>query len=62
MKAHRVRSSKGNGSEPMTSKVYEELEIAMENRTREISTDHDEKRESEELTNWSEAESDMLES
>jgi len=34
MKAHRVRSSKGNGSEPMTSKVYEELEIAMENRTR----------------------------
>jgi hypothetical protein len=62
MKARRVGSSKGNESKPTTSRVYEELEIEMDNRAREVSTHHPEKHETEELTHWSEAEADMLES
>lgn len=61
MKSRHIHSSNGQGSKAIPSKVYDRLESAMENRAREVGTKDKEKPESAELTNWSEAELDVLE-
>jgi len=44
MKSPRIRPSDGQGRKPITSRVYDELEIPMENRAREIATKDKEQR------------------